>query len=105
MANGLRPLYCPWPRCFLYHTIPFGAALALHCCALRGTSGGATMTYRSPGRFRFFHPPPARVLLMYTRATSLHKLYIRNIIPGDMASPIWSASPYRGGAVQTFTPA
>jgi hypothetical protein len=29
MANGLRPLYCPWPRCFVYHTIPFGAALAL----------------------------------------------------------------------------
>src|SRR5215217_2663249 len=51
MANGLRPLYCPWPRCFVYHTIPFGAALALPCCALRGISGGATMTYRSPGRF------------------------------------------------------
>jgi hypothetical protein len=31
--------------------------------------------------------------------------YIRNIIPDDMASPFWSASPYRGGAIQTFTPA
>jgi hypothetical protein len=51
MANGLRPLYCPWPRCFVYHTIPFGAACTLPDCALRGTSGGATMTYRSPGRF------------------------------------------------------
>jgi len=29
MANGLRPLYCSWPRCFVYHTIPFGAAFAL----------------------------------------------------------------------------
>ena len=44
MANRLRPLYCPWPRCFVYHTIAFGAAFALPCCALRGTSGGATMT-------------------------------------------------------------
>jgi len=29
MANGLRPLYCPWPRCFAYHTIVFGAAFTL----------------------------------------------------------------------------
>jgi hypothetical protein len=36
---------------------------------------------------------------MYTRATSLPILYIRNIIPDDMASPFWSASPYRGGAM------
>ena len=36
MANGLRPFRLP-------------------DCALRGTSGGATMTYRSPGRFWF--PP------------------------------------------------
>src|SRR5215217_645182 len=61
MANGLRPLYCPWPRCFVYHTIPFGAALALPCCALRGISGGATMTYRSPGRFLVSPSSPARV--------------------------------------------
>ena len=33
--------------------------------ALRGTSGGATMTYRSPGRFWFPHPHPTGVLLMY----------------------------------------
>jgi hypothetical protein len=52
--------------------------------------------------------PPSRCrkgCLMYTRATSLPDLYIRNIIPNDMASPFWSASPYRGGAIQTFTPA
>jgi hypothetical protein len=36
---------------------------------------------------------------MYTRATSLPILYIRNIIPDYMASPFWSASPYRGGAM------
>src|SRR5687767_8272563 len=44
MANGLRPLDCSWPRCFVYHTIAFGAAFTLPCCALRGTSGGATKT-------------------------------------------------------------
>src|SRR5215207_1506552 len=27
MANGLRPLYCPWPRCFVYLPIAIGAAL------------------------------------------------------------------------------
>jgi hypothetical protein len=32
-------------------TTLLGAAFALPDCALRGTSGGATMTYRSPGRF------------------------------------------------------
>jgi len=31
--------------------------------------------------------PPARVLLMYTKATSLPNLYIRNIIPDDMGIP------------------
>ena len=45
------------------------------------------MTYRSPGRFWFPPHPPARVLLMYTRATSLFNLYIRNIIPDDMGIP------------------
>jgi hypothetical protein len=29
MANRLRPLYCPWPRRFVYHTIPFGAAFIM----------------------------------------------------------------------------
>jgi len=40
---GKRPLYCPWPR-----WVPFvpGAAFALRP-ALRGTSGGASMT--TPG--------------------------------------------------------
>jgi hypothetical protein len=44
VAFGLRPLYCPWPRCFVYHTIAFGAAFTLPCCVLRGTWGDATMT-------------------------------------------------------------
>ena len=30
MANGLRPLYCPWPRCFVNLPIAIGAAFALH---------------------------------------------------------------------------
>src|SRR5215204_6443210 len=34
MANGLRPLYCPWPRCFVYHTIAWrGLHFALLCVA------------------------------------------------------------------------
>ena len=42
-TQGLRPLYCPWPRCPLshYHTTrPSPCAPS----ALRGTSGGATIT-------------------------------------------------------------
>jgi hypothetical protein len=46
------------------------------------------MTDRNPGRFWFPPHPPARVLLMYTRATSLPNLYIRNIIPDDMDIPL-----------------
>src|SRR5215208_6874887 len=34
MATGLRPLYCPWPRCFVYHTIAWrGLHFALLCVA------------------------------------------------------------------------
>src|SRR5215218_6798191 len=54
----------------------WSAAFALPCCALRGIWRGATMSYRSPGRFLFPHPTPARVLLMYTTTTtpdSVHK--------------------------------
>jgi hypothetical protein len=44
MADGLRPLYCPWPRCFrCIRFLAFGAAFTLPCCALRRISGGATM--------------------------------------------------------------
>src|SRR5919112_1277369 len=50
---------------------------------LRGISGGATMTIEA--LFGCGSPPsPARLLLMYTRATNLPNLYIRNIIPDDM---------------------
>src|SRR5215218_10317951 len=38
--------------------------VALACCALRGISGGATMTIEALVGFGS-HPPPARVLLMY----------------------------------------
>jgi hypothetical protein len=40
---------------------------------------------------------------MYTRAKSLPKLYIRNIIPDDMGIPSLAVLAYRGGAMQTFT--
>jgi hypothetical protein len=42
--SGPGLYYCPWTRCFVYHTIAFGAACTLPCCGLRGISGGATMT-------------------------------------------------------------
>jgi hypothetical protein len=32
--------------------------------------------------------PPAKLLLMYTRATTRPNLYIRNIMPGDMGIPL-----------------
>jgi hypothetical protein len=56
MADGLRPLYCPWPRCFrCIRFLAFGAALR-------------------------FAPPRCRGgFLMYTRATIRPNLYIRNV--------------------------
>ena len=36
---------------------------------------------------------------MYTRATSLPKLYIRNIIPHVRATFFWGTGLYRGGAM------
>src|SRR5215213_7354294 len=44
-----------------------------------------------------------RVFLMYTSATSLPNLYIRNIIPHVRASLFWSVWPYRGGAKRSFS--
>ena len=38
---GAPALYCPWPR---FSDSPLGAAFTLPRCALRGSSGGATMT-------------------------------------------------------------
>jgi hypothetical protein len=35
---------------------------------------------------------------MYTRATSLPKLYIRNIIPDEMGNPSSAGMAYRDGA-------
>ena len=41
-----------------------------------------------------FAPSRCRtVFLMYTRATSLQKLYIRNIIPDDMGIPLVGTCP------------
>jgi hypothetical protein len=37
----------PWPRCFAFLPIAFGAAFTLPCCALRWVVGGATMS--TPG--------------------------------------------------------
>src|SRR5829696_4846286 len=51
----------------------------LPVCALRVASGGATMTYRSPGRFWLPPHPPARVLLMYVTGRALGVLYIRQV--------------------------
>jgi len=42
MANGLRPLYFPWPRFLGLHSMARPSLCALS--ALRGASGGATMT-------------------------------------------------------------
>jgi hypothetical protein len=39
---------------------------------------------------------------MYTRATSLPNLYIRNIMPDDMSIHLWSTWPYWGGPMRTF---
>ena len=37
---------------------------------------------------------------MYTRATSLPSLYIRNIMPDDMGIPSSASLAYRGGAMR-----
>ena len=58
--------------------------------ALRGTFVGATMSSRSPGRF-WFPPSYSGQGSSYVRwTTSLPILYIRNIMPDDMASLCWS---------------
>src|SRR5215218_2146943 len=76
VPRRLRPLYCPWPRFFARFPGEFSAACTSPCCALRGISGGATMPYRSPGRFRFPHPiRPGFFLctLDYEPAKPVHK--------------------------------
>jgi hypothetical protein len=40
---------------------------------------------------------------MYTKATSLPNLYIRNIVPDDTIIPLPSTWPYRGGAKRPFS--
>ena len=62
-----------------HHRVWRGLHFALLCVARE--LGRCDRDYRSPGRFLFPHPTPARVLLMYTRTASLPSLYIRNIIP------------------------
>src|SRR5215213_5405343 len=52
-AFGLRPLYCPWPR--FVDTPPWRGPSHCALCALRRTSGGATMTI--PGGAGTTHPP------------------------------------------------
>jgi hypothetical protein len=61
------------------------------------------MTYRSPGRFWVPCPSPARLLLMYTRATSLSNLYIRNIIPDDIGIPLLEHLALSGRGYALFT--
>jgi hypothetical protein len=76
VPRRLRPLYCPWPRFFARFPGEFSAACTSPCCALRGISGGATMPYRSPGRFRFPHPTRPGFFLCtldYEPAKPVHK--------------------------------
>jgi hypothetical protein len=40
---------------------------------------------------------------MYTRATSLPSLYVRNIMPDDVGIPSSASLAYRGGAMQPLT--
>jgi len=42
---------------------------------------------------------------MYIRTTSLLALYIRNLIPDDVSIPSPASLAYRGGGMETFTPA
>ena len=61
MANGLRPLYCPWSRCFVYHTIAWrGLHFALLCVA-RDLGWCDHEIIEALVGFWFPHPPPARV--------------------------------------------
>ena len=104
-STGLRPYIMPIVvgRVVL---LPILLQRGLHFAppsALRGTSGGATMAHNSPGRFWFPPHPPARVLLMYTRATSLPKLYIRNTMPGDMGIPLLEHLALSGRGYALFT--
>jgi len=80
MANGLRPLYCPWSRCFVYHTIAWrGLHFALLCVArdlgwcdheiIEALVGFCSPSYSGQGS-SYVH-----------WTTSLPSLYIRNIIP------------------------
>ena len=76
VPRRLRPLYCPWPRFFARFPGEFSAACTSPCCALRGISGGATVPYRSPGRFRFPHPTRPGFFLCtldYEPAKPVHK--------------------------------
>ena len=52
---------------------------ALAVCALRGISGGATMTYRSPGRFWFPILPRPGLFLCTFLGVSRGVLYIRRV--------------------------
>src|SRR5829696_5771945 len=104
MANGLRPLYCPWSRCFVYHTIAWrGLHFALLCVArdlgwcdheiIEALVGFCSPSYSGQGS-SYVH-----------WTTSLPSLYIRNIIPDDMGIPSPAVLAERGVAMQTSTPA
>jgi hypothetical protein len=90
---------CIVGRVVLGHHPPTRPSLA-PSSTLRGTSGGATMTYRSPGRLWFPILPRLGLFLCTLGSTKLPNLYIRNIIPGDMGIPFWNTWPYRGGAMR-----
>jgi hypothetical protein len=102
VPRRLRPLYCPWPSFFARFPGEFSAACTSPCCALRGISGGATMPYRSPGRFRFPHPTRPGFFLCtldYEPAKPVHKKH--NTRRCEHPSPAVLALSGRGYALFT----
>ena len=77
--SGPGLYYCPWPRCFVYHTIAFGAAFTLPCCALRGISCGATMTIEALVGFGFPILPRPGSFLCTLLGVRSEAAYIRKI--------------------------
>src|SRR5215217_2396386 len=96
-AFGLRPLYCPWPR--FVDTPPWRGPSHCALCALRRTSGGATMTI--PGGAGTTHPPvlgaPASLI------GSELSVYLAPALPRALNRP--ATRCYRSGCRGSFATA
>ena len=113
MVNGLRPFtlrplcvardlgWCDhdYPRCG-GHTSD-SSVTKLPVLDTPASLIGSELSVCLAPALRFAPPRCRRGCLMYTSATSLPVLYIRNIIPDDIGSPSGSLA-YRGGAMQEF---